>query len=52
MAEEKTIFLRGLADNAKTDEIFAKFEKFGKVKDVYIPRDYYTKRPRNFCYVK
>jgi FUS-interacting serine-arginine-rich protein 1 len=28
------------------------FAKFGEVRDVYMPRDYYTKELRGFCYVK
>src|SRR5690554_6845733 len=28
------------------------FERFGKIDDVYIPKDFYTRRPRNFGYVQ
>jgi len=28
------------------------FEKFGEVKDVYIPRDYYTNETRGFAYIE
>lgn len=34
------------------DEIKALFERFGKVKDVYIPLDHFTRRPRGFCFVE
>ena len=27
-------------------------EKYGEVKDVYIPMDYYTRRPRGFAFVE
>ena len=27
-------------------------EKYGEVKDVYIPTDYYTRRPRGFAFVE
>ncbi|KAJ2169127.1 hypothetical protein GGF45_005503, partial [Coemansia sp. RSA 551] len=28
------------------------FEKYGKIKDVYIPMDYYTKESRGFGYIE
>ena len=28
------------------------FERFGEVKDVYMPRDYYTRVPRGFAFVE
>ena len=28
------------------------FSKYGPVKDIYIPLDYYTKEPRGFAYVQ
>ena len=28
------------------------FSKFGEVKDVYIPRDHYTREPRGFAFVE
>ena len=28
------------------------FNRYGSVRDVYIPMDYYTREPRGFCYVE
>ena len=36
----------------RADAIRAAFQEFGEVKDVYLPKDYYTKQPRGFAYVE
>lgn len=36
----------------KPEEVKQHFEQFGPVKDVYLPMDYYTKRPRGFGFVE
>ena len=36
----------------RTDELRDLFGKYGPLKDVYVPLDYYTRRPRGFCYVQ
>jgi arginine/serine-rich splicing factor 2 len=28
------------------------FSRYGEVRDVYIPEDYYTKKPRGFAFVE
>ncbi|KAJ1893890.1 hypothetical protein LPJ66_005504, partial [Kickxella alabastrina] len=33
-------------------DLKAAFEKYGKIKDVYIPLDFYTKESRGFGYVE
>lgn len=52
---ERTISLhvRGY-DQARTtaEALRARFLKFGHILDVYMPRDYYTKKPRGFCYIE
>ncbi|KAJ1725888.1 hypothetical protein LPJ61_005579, partial [Coemansia biformis] len=35
-----------------TSDLRSSFEKFGKIKDVYIPLDFYTKDSRGFGYVE
>jgi FUS-interacting serine-arginine-rich protein 1 len=50
--EEKTIYVRGLSSDTKRDDITEVFEKFGALKDVYVPLDYYSRKPKNFAYVK
>ena len=34
------------------DELRREFARYGPIKDVYIPRDYYSNRPRGFAYVQ
>ncbi|KAJ1725806.1 hypothetical protein LPJ53_000067 [Coemansia erecta] len=36
----------------KTNDLKAPFEKFGRIKDVYIPLDFHTKESRGFGYVE
>jgi RNA recognition motif-containing protein len=36
----------------KPDELREFFSKYGEVRDVYIPRDYYTQKSRGFCFVE
>ncbi|KAJ2768623.1 hypothetical protein IWQ56_002868, partial [Coemansia nantahalensis] len=36
----------------KTGDLRAAFERFGKIKDVYIPMDFYSKESRGFGYVE
>ena len=36
----------------KSDELREFFSKFGEVRDVYIPRDYYSQKSRGFCFVE
>ncbi|PIA14020.1 RNA-binding domain-containing protein [Coemansia reversa NRRL 1564] len=41
-----------IGKGVKADDLKATFEKFGKIKDVYVPLDYYTKVSRGFGYVE
>ena len=36
----------------RIDEIRRVFSKLGEIKDVYLPRDYYTHKPRGFGFVE
>jgi RNA recognition motif-containing protein len=36
----------------KQEEVKQYFEQYGPVKDVYLPVDYYTRRPRGFGFVE
>lgn len=52
-----TLILRQMCDMAcglafRTEELRDLFGKYGPLKDVYLPLDYYTRRPRGFCYVQ
>lgn len=48
----RSIILRKLSFSTKTDEIRRIFSKFGEIRDVYIPLDHYSKRPRGFAFVE
>ncbi|KAJ2837062.1 hypothetical protein J3B01_002396 [Coemansia erecta] len=41
-----------IAKGVKAGDLRTAFEKYGKIKDVYIPMDYYTKESRGFGYIE
>ncbi|GIL51381.1 hypothetical protein Vafri_7379 [Volvox africanus] len=47
-----SLVVRNLPLDIRAEDLRAKFEKYGELKDVYIPRDYYTQRPRGFGFVE
>lgn len=47
-----SLFVRNIAFEARADDIRKVFSRYGYVRDVYIPLDYYTKEPRGFAYVE
>ncbi|XP_050372778.1 serine/arginine-rich SC35-like splicing factor SCL28 [Argentina anserina] len=46
------LLVRNLPLNARSDDLRIPFERFGPVKDVYLPKNYYTGEPRGFGFVK
>lgn len=36
----------------RQEELRSLFGKYGPISDVYIPMDYYTRRPRGFAYIQ
>jgi RNA recognition motif-containing protein len=36
----------------RTEEVRRFFEKFGEVRDVYLPLDYRSRRPRGFGFIE
>ena len=34
------------------DDIRRLMDKYGEIRDVYIPQDYYTRKPRGFAFVE
>ena len=36
----------------RVEYIREKFESFGEILDVYMPKDYHTRRPKGFCFVE
>ncbi|KAJ7955023.1 Serine/arginine-rich SC35-like splicing factor [Quillaja saponaria] len=46
------LLVRNLPLDARTEDLRGPFERFGPVKDVYLPKNYYTGEPRGFGFVK
>lgn len=49
---KQSLFVRNVAYDMNDDELRRVFSKYGHIRDVYIPRDYYTQEPRGFAYVE
>jgi RNA recognition motif-containing protein len=47
-----SLLVRNLSFRVTANDIRDMMEKYGKVRDVYIPRDHYTKQPKGFCFVE
>ncbi|GLJ29788.1 hypothetical protein SUGI_0588340 [Cryptomeria japonica] len=46
------LLVRNIARQTRPEDLRIPFEKFGMVKDVYLPRNYYSGEPRGFGFVK
>ncbi|CAN0856052.1 Serine/arginine-rich SC35-like splicing factor SCL28 [Linum grandiflorum] len=46
------LLVRNLPMDARTDDLRIPFEKYGPLKDIYLPKNYYTGEPRGFGFVK
>ncbi|KAI4370596.1 hypothetical protein MLD38_018934 [Melastoma candidum] len=47
-----SLLVRNIPLDCRPDELRMQFERFGIVRDVYLPRDYYTGEPRGFAFVE
>ncbi|XP_060076564.1 serine/arginine-rich splicing factor 10-like isoform X4 [Ylistrum balloti] len=47
-----SLYVRNVPDNTRTEELRSLFGKYGPLKDVYVPVDYFTRRPRGFAYIQ
>lgn len=47
-----SVKVNNLLESVRTDDLRDTFDKYGKVADVYIPRDYHTFRNRGFAFVR
>ncbi|KAK1298618.1 Serine/arginine-rich splicing factor 33 [Acorus calamus] len=47
-----SLLVRNVPLNCRPEELRAPFERFGPVRDVYLPKDYYTGQPRGFAFVQ
>ncbi|KAK6151865.1 hypothetical protein DH2020_014500 [Rehmannia glutinosa] len=47
-----SLLVRNLRHDCRPDDLREPFGEFGPLKDVYLPRDYYTGEPRGFGFVQ
>ncbi|KXS18545.1 hypothetical protein M427DRAFT_194253 [Gonapodya prolifera JEL478] len=47
-----SLHIKGITDAVRREDLLKVFEKYGRVRDVYIPKDYYTGKNRGFAYVQ
>ncbi|XP_004514153.1 serine/arginine-rich SC35-like splicing factor SCL30A [Cicer arietinum] len=47
-----SLLVRNLHKDCRPDDLHGPFSQFGPLKDVYLPRDYYTGEPRGFGFVQ
>ncbi|XXQ34599.1 RRM domain-containing protein [Plasmodiophora brassicae] len=50
--EQYSLHVRNLDLSTTSEELRDLFGKHGSIRDVYIPRDYYSKQPRGFAYLE
>uniref|UniRef100_A0A8C5LBE2 Serine/arginine-rich splicing factor 10 n=1 Tax=Jaculus jaculus TaxID=51337 RepID=A0A8C5LBE2_JACJA len=46
------LFVRNLADDTRSEDLWREFGRYGPIVDVYVPLDFYTGRPRGFAHVQ
>ncbi|KAK1442613.1 hypothetical protein BgAZ_301310 [Babesia gibsoni] len=51
-SSSQSVLVRNLNFTTTSETVKETFEKFGDVKDVYLPLDYKTKRPRGFGFIE
>lgn len=51
-APNTSLYVKNIPDEILPEDLRDMFSKYGALSDVYIPLDYYTKRPRGFAYVQ
>nr|WMV69952.1 splicing factor SRp38 [Euglena gracilis]BDX17168.1 serinearginine-rich splicing factor 10 [Euglena gracilis] len=51
-ADRPSLYVRNLSTRITPDDLYDAFTKFGKIKDIHIPSDYYTGLPRGFGFVE
>ncbi|MEE6484973.1 hypothetical protein FKM82_014119 [Ascaphus truei] len=47
-----SLFVRNIADDIRSEDMRREFGRYGPIVDVYVPLDFYTRRPRGFAYVQ
>ncbi|KAG5554900.1 hypothetical protein RHGRI_012455 [Rhododendron griersonianum] len=46
------LLVRNISLDARQEDLRIPFERFGAIKDIYLPKNYYTGEPRGFGFVK
>ncbi|KAH7844782.1 hypothetical protein Vadar_031611 [Vaccinium darrowii] len=46
------LLVRNISLDARPEDLRVPFERFGAIKDIYLPKNYYTGEPRGFGFVK
>ncbi|XP_057196980.1 serine/arginine-rich splicing factor 10 [Triplophysa rosa] len=47
-----SLFIRNISDESRPEDLRREFGRYGPIVDVYIPVDFYSRRPRGFAYVQ
>ena len=47
-----TLYLRNLSDRVRYEDLKRLFQKYGKLVDVTIPLDYYSRQPKGYCFIE
>ncbi|KAL1192990.1 Serine/arginine-rich SC35-like splicing factor SCL30A [Cardamine amara subsp. amara] len=47
-----SLLVRNLRHDCRQEDLRRAFEQFGPLKDIYLPRDYYTREPRGFGFIQ
>ncbi|XP_055749822.1 serine/arginine-rich splicing factor 10-like [Salvelinus fontinalis] len=47
-----SLFIRNISDESRPEDLRREFGRYGPVVDVYIPLDFYSRRPRGFAYIQ
>jgi FUS-interacting serine-arginine-rich protein 1 len=51
-SERVSVYVRNISFRTEPDTIRKLFEQYGPVRDVYMPRDYHSKKRKGFGYVE
>ncbi|XP_017308699.1 serine/arginine-rich splicing factor 10 [Ictalurus punctatus] len=47
-----SLFIRNISDESRPEDLRREFGRYGPIVDVYIPVDFYSRRPRGFAYIQ
>ncbi|KAI7799258.1 putative serine/arginine-rich splicing factor 10-like [Triplophysa rosa] len=47
-----SLFVRNISDESRPEDLRREFGRYGPIVDVYVPLDFYSRRPRGFAYIQ